>query len=85
MKQFEYTVKDPDGIHARPAGILVKEAGKYKSTITVTKNGTTADVKRIFSLMSLGVRCGDKITVEVTGPDENPAVEAIKSIFEENL
>ena len=85
MKQFEYTVKDPDGIHARPAGILVKEAGKYKSTVTVTKNETTADLKKIFSLMSLGVKQGDRILIEITGPDENPALEAIKSLFEENL
>ncbi len=85
MKSFEYTISDPDGIHARPAGLLVKEASKYKSTITVSKYGTTADLKRIFSVMSLGVKSGDTVTVEVTGPDENPALEAIKALFSENL
>ncbi len=85
MKTFEYTISDPDGIHARPAGLLVKEASKYKSTITISKDGTSADLKRIFSVMSLGVKSGDKVTVEVTGPDENPAVDEIKALFAENL
>ena len=44
MKSFEYTVKDELGIHARPAGMLVKEAKKYESKITITKEGKTVDV-----------------------------------------
>lgn len=85
MKNFEYTVKDPDGIHARPAGLLVKEAGKYQSTVTLAKGGVHADLKRIFSVMALGVKGGDKVTVEITGPDENVALDALKRAFSENL
>lgn len=85
MKTFEYTISDPDGIHARPAGLLVKEASKYKSTITLSKDGTSADLKRIFSVMSLAVKEGDTVTVQVTGPDENPAIEAMKTLFSDNL
>jgi len=85
MKKFEYTVKDPDGIHARPAGLLVKEASKFDSTITVSKDGTTADLKRIFSVMSLGVKGGDTVIIEITGPDENPATAALEKLFAETL
>ena len=45
MKEFNYTITDPQGIHARPAGVLVKEAAKYQSTITLEKDGKTGDVK----------------------------------------
>ena len=55
MKSFEYTVKDELGIHARPAGMLVKEAKKYESKITITKEGKTVDVTKLMMLMSLAV------------------------------
>ena len=60
MKSFEYTVKDELGIHARPAGMLVKEAKKYESKITITKEGKTVDVTKLMMLMSLAVKCGQK-------------------------
>ena len=85
MKKFEYTITDPNGIHARPAGLLVQESGKYKSTITLTKDDTAADMKRIFSIMSLGVKGGDTVKIEITGPDENAAADAIRDIFANNL
>ena len=85
MKEFNYTIKDELGIHARPAGLLVKEAGKYKSIITIQKEDKSSDVKRLFSLMGLGVRNADTITVTVEGDDEETAYEAIKQFFEANL
>ena len=51
MKQFEYTVTEPVGIHARPAGLLTKEAKKYKSTITLTKDGKSVNVLKLMALM----------------------------------
>ena len=54
MKEFNYTITDPAGIHARPAGILVKEAKKYKSSIAILKDGKSGDLKRIFSVMFIG-------------------------------
>ena len=48
MKTFEYTIKDELGIHARPAGLLVKEAKKYESECTITKDGKT---KKLTQLM----------------------------------
>lgn len=85
MKNFEFTVSDPVGIHARPAGLLVKEASKCASVITIAKNGKSADAKRIMALMSLGVKQGDTVTVTVEGDDEDSAAEKIESFMKENL
>lgn len=85
MKKFDYEIKDPVGIHARPAGLLVKAASEYNSDITVKKGEKTADAKKIFSLMGLSVKHGDTISVEISGEDESAALECIKSLFEENF
>ena len=85
MKKFEYTIKDELGIHARPAGMLAKEAKNYKSTIKITKEGKSAEVTRLLALMSLGVKCGQTIEISVEGEDEDTAFEGVKAFFEENL
>ena len=85
MKSFEYTVKDELGIHARPAGMLVKEAKKYESKITITKEGKTVDVTKLMMLMSLAVKCGQTVEVSVEGADEETAVVEMQKFFEENL
>ena len=64
MKEFNYTITDPQGIHARPAGVLVKEAAKYQSTITLEKDGKTGDAKRIFAVMGLAAKCGNTLNVK---------------------
>ena len=85
MKQFEYTIKDEVGIHARPAGLLVKEAKKYASKIEVVKDGKAAVCSKLMALMSLGVKCGDTVTFRVEGDDEDTAFEGIKAFVEGNL
>ena len=85
MKKFEYTIKDELGIHARAAGMLAKEAKNYKSTITITKEGKSAEVTRLLALMSLGVKRGQTIVISVEGEDEDTAFEGVKAFFEENL
>ena len=85
MKSFEYVVKDEVGIHARPAGILVKEAKKYESKITISKAGKSAEATKLMAVMSLGVKCGQTVEVTVEGADEDTAVEEIKAFFEQNL
>lgn len=85
MKSFEYTVKDELGIHARPAGLLVKEAKKFESECTITKDGKTKKLTQLMMLMSLGVKQGDTVTVSVDGADEDAAVAALKEFFENNL
>ena len=85
MAKFSYTIKDELGIHARPAGELVKEAKKYESKITITKEGRTVEATKLMAVMSLGVKCGQTIDVEVTGADEAAAAEAVKAFLETNL
>ena len=85
MKKFEYTVKDPDGIHARPAGLLVKEAAKFACSISLEKDGKCADLKRIFSVMSLAVKGGETVTVVCDGVDEQAAADAVLRALEYNL
>lgn len=82
MKTFEYTIKDELGIHARPAGMLVKEAKNFASECTITKDGKT---KKLTQLMSLGVKQGDTVTVAANGEDEDAAIETLKAFFEANL
>ena len=85
MKEFKYVVQHELGLHARPAGLLVKEAGKYKSAITLDSGAKKADAKRIMAVMSMGVKKGVEVTVTIEGEDEDTAFEAIQKFFQENL
>lgn len=85
MQKFCYVIKDEVGIHARPAGLLVKEAKKYGCRITIAKGEKSADATRLMALMSLGVKCGDEVEVQVEGDDEADVCEEMKSFFEANL
>ncbi len=85
MKNFEYVIKDELGIHARPAGMLVKEAKKYESKIMISKDGKAVEATKLMALMGLAVKCGQTIGVEVSGADEEAACEAMKSFLENNL
>ena len=85
MKNFEYTIKDELGIHARPAGMVVKEAKKYQSKITITKEGKSAEASKLMAVMSLGVKCGQTVQIAVEGPDEEDAAAGIQAFFEANL
>ena len=85
MKSFEYTITEPVGIHARPAGMLNKEARKYKSAIVVHRGEKAANVLRLMALMQLGVKCGETVTVTVEGEDEDVAVVGMQEFFAANL
>ena len=85
MKQFEYVITDPVGIHARPAGLLVKEAKQHASRIMLQKGEKAADATRMMSVMGLGVKCGDTLNVPVDGEAEAAAAVAIQAFFAENL
>ena len=73
MKTFNYEIKDEIGIHARPAGLLVKEAKKYSSKITISVNGKSAEATKLMAIMSLGVKHGQTVEVSVEGEDEETA------------
>ncbi len=85
MKNFEYVIKDSVGIHARPAGMLVKEAKKYESGIVIGANGKSAEATKLMAVMGLGVKCGQTVTVTVEGADEDAACEGIRAFLESSL
>lgn len=85
MKEFVYTIKDKLGIHARPAGILVKNAKEFISEIKIEANDKEGNMKTIFSLMGMGIKCGDCIKVIACGNDEDIAIEKMESVFREIL
>ena len=85
MKQFTYIITDEAGIHARPAGLLEKEAAKFASTTTIAKGAKKGDLKRIFGVMALGVKKGEEIIVTCDGADEAAAAAALESFFKVNL
>lgn len=85
MKTFEYTIKDEVGIHARPAGLLVKKAKEFTSVIKVTKGEKSAEATKLMALMSLGVKSGETVTVSVEGADEDNAATEMEKFFQENL
>ena len=86
MKEFTFTVNDPLGIHARPAGLLAKAAKAFGDTVvTVEKNGTAVKASQLMKLMSLGVKQGDTVTVKAEGAAEDAAIAAMETFFKENL
>ena len=85
MKQFTYTIKDELGVHARPAGLLVKLAKKYASKVTLEKNGKTCDMRKLMALMGMGVKQGETVTIKVEGDDEEAAAAAVQKFLTENV
>ena len=85
MKEFNYTITDPEGIHARQAGELVKVAKGFASSIKLVKEQKEGDCKRIFGIMSLGVKQGQEVTLTFEGEDEEAAYEAVSKFMQENL
>lgn len=85
MQKFTYVIRDEVGIHARPAGLLVKAAKAYDCRIRIIKGGKSAEATKLMALMQLGVKCGDTVEVEVEGADEVRVCSDMKTFFENNL
>lgn len=86
MKLFAYTITDALGIHARPAGLLAKEAKAFPDTvITIAKGSAAAKATQLMKLMSLGVKQGDVVTVTAEGASEEAAIAAMETFFRANL
>jgi len=85
MKSFSYVIKDELGIHARPAGLLVKEAKKFNSKAMLEVNGKITELTKLLALMSLGIKRGNEIKVSIEGGDEEAAAKVLETFFKENL
>lgn len=78
-------VKNPTGLHLRPAGVLCKEAMKYKSLISFSFDGCTANAKSVLSVLGACVKCGDEIELTCEGSDETEALEALVTAIKSGL
>ncbi len=85
MRSCKVQVKNPTGLHLRPAGNLCKEALKYKSMVTFNFNGGTANAKSVLSVLGACVKCGDEIELVCDGEDEEKALETLTSFIESGL
>ena len=85
MKTFSYVLTDPHGLHARPAGMLVKTVTPFVSKVTVTSPTGTADGRRLMALMRLGAKQGITLTFTLEGPDEEEAADTLLTFLRENL
>lgn len=85
MKEFNYVITDEQGIHARPAGMFVKEAAACACSVMINKGGKEVDAKRLLAVMSLGVKKGEEITLKTDGADEEAALERLSTFLKENL
>ncbi len=85
MVHQEVTIINKLGLHARPAALFVQTANKFASDIMIEKSAKKINAKSIMGVMSLGVGMGEKITIQVEGPDENEALAALVNLIENTL
>lgn len=81
MAEKTYKIIEETGIHARPATLIVREAGKFNSNIELEYNGKTVNLKSIMGIMSLGIGKNAVIKIKANGTDENEAMNAIDELM----
>lgn len=82
--EIKVIIKDPVGLHARPASVMVQEANKFESEISISAGEKNGNLKSIMSVMALGVKTGEEITISAEGSDAEAALAAIKTALETN-
>jgi phosphocarrier protein len=85
MVEITYVITDELGIHARPAGRLVKAAGGFQSSVQIGTPAKMVDAKRIMGVMGLALKQGDTLTMTFDGPDEAEAANQLAEFLKENL
>ncbi|MDO5344119.1 MAG: HPr family phosphocarrier protein [Lachnospiraceae bacterium] len=82
MGQFAYTITDEIGLHARPAGALVKLVKESDGAVTISKGEKSADASRLMAIMGLGIRKGDEVVIAT---DDEALLEKLRKFFQDNL
>ncbi|HIV12756.1 MAG: HPr family phosphocarrier protein [Clostridiales bacterium] len=85
MVKQRVTIKNPTGLHLRPAGILCKEAMQFKSLITFEFEGNVSNAKSVLSVLGACVKCGDEIELTCEGEDEDEALKSLIGAIESGL
>ena len=81
MIKKKFTIKNKLGIHARPAGLLVKTASRYKSSVLISNEGHEVNAKSIMGVLMLGAAFGSDIQLRINGEDENEAMKALEELI----
>lgn len=82
MVKVSYTIKNEEGLHARPASDFCKTANKFKSNISVLKDGDEYEAKSILMVLCVGAAQGDTIEIKAEGEDEQEAVDALIRVLD---
>ena len=85
MVSQKVVIKNPTGLHLRPAGILCKEAMEFNSLITFTFRGNTANAKSVLSVLGACIKSGDEIEIFCEGTDEKEALSTMVKVIEDGL
>ena len=85
MQEFSYTIKDSCGVHARPAGMLVKMAKGFGGTVTVACGEKQCEMKKLMALMSMGIKQGDTVKITVEGAGEEAFADELEQFLAANL
>lgn len=85
MVKFTFIVKDAMGLHARPAGLLAKEAAKCSSSVKIKKGERSGDAKRIFNVMGLSIKANEEVEIIVEGDKEQEEAAVLETFVKENI
>jgi len=85
MLERQFTINNEQGLHARPASLLVQAASQSKSSVLLIKEGKEYNAKSILGIMSVGAKKGDRITIRTDGPDEIETDTKIEALFKGNF
>jgi phosphocarrier protein HPr len=83
VKTFE--IKNKMGMHARPAAKLANVSGRFKSKISLVRDGQQVNAKSVLSILTLACPCGSQVTVRASGPDAEEAVDALEKLIEDKF
>ncbi len=82
MPEIRLVIRNPVGLHARPAALFVQTSQRFQSEIRVIRNGVEANAKSILKVLALGVSQNDEVTVRAEGPDAGAALSALAELVE---
>lgn len=85
MEKITVVLTNESGLHARPSSLFIKEVSKYKSEVSIVKDGQSYNAKSIMGILSMGASKGDTLTINAEGVDEKEVVAALKKLVESNF
>ncbi len=81
--EIKLIIKDQHGLHARPTSAIIQESNKFESEITISSGEKTGNLRSIISVMALGVKMGEEVTITAEGLDAEQALASIEAVMKE--